>query len=103
MIAIIVLFRAVRLFLDKCDQRETLLETKDLMGMTPFLLACRQKDYATIDLLVNTGADHYAVDNVGNSAITTVAIHMKMDEFPLISKVLFYFCFIIKLNLFHLF
>lgn len=68
-----------------------LLETKDLMGMTPFLLACRQKDHAALDLLLNAGVDLYAVDNVGNSAIITVAIHMKIDDSPVIAKVLFHF------------
>ena len=45
------------------------LETKNEHGQTALLMACHQKNYAVIELLVEAGADLQAVPKVGNTAL----------------------------------
>lgn len=60
-----------------------LLETKNEQGMTAFLVACLQKEYALIELLVDAGTDLNAADLDGNTAISLIASSIiNMDEIP---------------------
>ncbi len=64
------------------NNAEILLESKDRTGRTPFLIACCQKDYITMDLLIVAGADLTAADNVGNDAVMLAATHLEKDDVP---------------------
>ena len=75
-----MLLRSIRLFLE--NNAKILLESKDRTGRTPFLIACCQKDYATIELLIEAGADLTAADNVGNDAVMLAAIHLEKEDGP---------------------
>lgn len=59
-----------------------LLEAKDHSGATALLIACKDKDYAMIELLVDSGADVKAVDQNGNTAILLSASSPDPDEIP---------------------
>jgi len=52
---------------------EKLIETADKFGRTPLLDSFRCKASATIELLVEAGADLKATDNDGNTAIILAA------------------------------
>ena len=45
------------------------LETKNKHGQTALLMACHQKNYAVVELLVEVGADLQAADKDGNTAL----------------------------------
>jgi len=46
------------------------------------MVACCQKDYGTMDILIRAGADLGAVDNEGNDAIALAATHLKKEDVP---------------------
>ena len=41
--------------------------------MTALLIACHKKDYATVDLLLEAGADVTAIDPIGDTALMFAA------------------------------
>ena len=59
-----------------------LLEAKNGYGKTAFLLASEKKDCALIELLVEAGADVYAADQDGNTAILLAAYCPFKDVTP---------------------
>ncbi len=62
---------------------EQLLEAKDVTGMSPFLVACRMRDYLIMELLIKAGANISAVDYQGNNAIILpAATNMKTEDVP---------------------
>ena len=50
-----------------------LIDIKNRDGSTALLLACQRRDYASIELLVEAGADTMSVDKMGNTALMLVA------------------------------
>jgi len=73
------------------------IDTQNESGQTALMVACQKKDYATIELLVEAGADVNAVDEEGNTAIILAISSVEEDvapkkEFsPFIFKVYFNF------------
>jgi len=61
---------------------EKLIDTKNPSGRTALLLACQKKDYATIELLVEAGADVNTVDKEGNTAIIHAISSLEEDTAP---------------------
>jgi len=53
----------------KASNFKMLLEAKNAFGMTPLLIACRKKNYALIELLVENGSNLKSTDEDGNTAI----------------------------------
>jgi len=64
------------------NNKEILPESKDSTGRTPFLIACCQKDYVTVDVFIRAGANLAATDNVGNDAVMLAATHLEKDDVP---------------------
>ncbi len=64
------------------EKSEQLLEAKDASGRTPYLVACCQKEYMTMELLSKAGADLYATDNEKNTAVILAATHLEKDDIP---------------------
>lgn len=78
---VLCLCRAIRFIMEM--NAEQLLETKDVSGMTPFLVACRMRDYVAMELLIKAGANLSAVDFKGNNAIILSATtDVKKEEVP---------------------
>ena len=48
---------------------EIFLETKVKFGLTALMIACIKKDYATVDLLIEAGANVKAIDSNGSTAL----------------------------------
>ncbi len=59
-----------------------LLETKDEIGSTALLIASKNKDYAMVELLVDSGADAKSVDQTGHTAILMAALSSAPEETP---------------------
>ena len=59
------------------------LEAENNIGWTAFLLSCYQKDYALMELLLEAGADVWALDRNENSALM---IALNTLDFPLPSE-----------------
>lgn len=64
------------------NQTVSVLEAKNKVGLTVLLMACRQKDYASVELLVKAGANVKAVDAALNSAILLAASSPEEDHIP---------------------
>ncbi len=58
------------------------IDTKNQYGKTALLMACQLKDYASIELLVEAGADINAVDIEGNTAIILAISSLEEDVAP---------------------
>ena len=61
---------------------EKFLETVDHLGRTPLLDSCYNKHCATVELLVEAGADVKGADEDGNTAIILVASSPSKDQVP---------------------
>lgn len=61
---------------------EKLLEAKDEWGMTALLIACKKKDSALIEFLIEAGANSKAVDEDGRTAIVLAAYSLDEDRIP---------------------
>ncbi len=61
---------------------QQLLESKYIVDMTPLLIAILKKDYATIELLVASGADVKACDADGNTTIIYAAFNSSDAGIP---------------------
>lgn len=61
---------------------ERFLESKNYAGKTSFLIACQNKDYATIELLIEAGADVQALNSDGNTALCLIASSSADDLVP---------------------
>lgn len=59
-----------------------LLESKDEIGSTALLIASKNKDYAMVELLVDSGADVKSVDRTGHTAILMAALSSAPEETP---------------------
>ncbi len=68
--------------LDRPFLLKKLLEVKDDKGATALLIACHNKDYSLVELLVESGADVRATDLNGNSAILLAASGPAPDHIP---------------------
>lgn len=82
-----------------------LLGARNRSGSTALLIASNNKDYAMVELLVESGADVQAADRDGNTVIHLVASSPAPDKIPheedspAVFKVLFNLNFTIKLLL----
>ncbi len=109
---VLIGFQVVKLLLDYhrlIDQVATegstrlqkLLETKFAAGITPLMTAIAMKDYATIELLVDAGADVNSCDHKGNTPILYVACSSSgggipsKESSPAIFQV-YFVCFTLK-------
>jgi len=80
-LSLLCLCRAIRFIME--INAEQLLEAKDVTGMSPFLVACRMRDYLIMELLIKAGANISAVDYQGNNAIILpAATNMKTEDVP---------------------
>ena len=70
------------ILLDKLPLLGKLLEAKNENGETSLLIACRNKNFALVELLVESGADVKAVDKDGNTAILLAAFSTAPDDIP---------------------
>ena len=70
------------LLLDGSLLSSKLLEAKNEYGTTSLLIACLNRDYAVIELLVESGADVKAVDPDGNTSILLSAYSPVTEEIP---------------------
>ncbi len=75
------------------------LEVKNEYGQTALLMACQQKNYAVVELLVEAGADLKAVDKDGNTALILAVSNAYYDlvqSVPLkeLSPFIFKVCFL---------
>ena len=68
--------------LDRPLLLKRLLEAKDDNGATALLIACHNKDYSLVELLVESGADVKATDLNGNTAILLAASGPAPDHIP---------------------
>ena len=59
-----------------------LLEARNERGDTALLMACINKDYAIIELLIESGADAKALDQDGNTAVLLAASSAVIDSIP---------------------
>jgi len=59
-----------------------LLEARNERGDTALLMACINRDYALVELLIESGADAKAFDRDGNTAIRLAASSAAVDEIP---------------------
>jgi len=59
-----------------------LLEAKAKSGKTAFLISVLQRDYPTIELLIDYGANIKAVDGQSNSAFMVIAEDLEWDDIP---------------------
>lgn len=57
------------IMLDKTEVLGNFLEAQNESGKTALLIACKNKDYSIIDLLIEAGANVKAVDKDGNTTI----------------------------------
>ena len=57
------------IMLDKMDVLGNFLEAQNKSGETALLIACKNKDYSIVDLLIGAGANVKAVDKDGNTTI----------------------------------
>ena len=92
------------MLLDGSPLLAKLLEAKHENGSTALLIACRNKDYGTVELLVEAGADVRALDQDGNTAILLAASSPATEEIPskelspAIFKVIIEFYFTLSLS-----
>ena len=70
------------ILLDRLPLLGKLLEAKNENGETALLIACRNKDFALVEVLVEYGADVKAVDKDGNTAILLAACSTAPDDIP---------------------
>jgi len=59
-----------------------LLEAKAKSGKTAFLISVLRRDYPTIEMLIDYGANIYAVDGESNSALMVIASNPEWDDIP---------------------
>ena len=86
--------------LDRSPVLKKLLEAKNESGLTALLIACYNKDYDIVELLVEAGADTKVVDQHGNSTIILAASSSPAEEeipSPEFSPAIFKVCFIFNL------
>ena len=70
------------IILDRSPVLKNLLEAKNESGLTALLIACNNKDYNIVELLVEAGADAKVLDQQGNTAIILAASSPAQDEIP---------------------
>ncbi len=55
--------------LDRAEILDKFLESQNENGKTALLIACQNKDYSIVELLIEAGANVKAVDQDGNTSI----------------------------------
>lgn len=85
------------------SQLQKLLEAKTINGKTALAISCSMMDYATVELLIESGANVKVVDKEERSLPIIVAKRLTKERIPMeelspsISRVRYFFpCFKIK-------